>query len=115
MELTAEERDILAGGRGEAARRALEYQMEVGRFWGAKRLVPVINVHLMGDIEVMGDAGLDFLRGEVRSGARCQVAATTNARCVDFARSQQLGQDPGEVAKERELIQCLRRMDVSTT
>jgi predicted aconitase len=113
--LTAEERDILAGGRGEAARRALEYQMEVGRFWGAKRLVPVTNVHLMGDIEVMGDAGLDFLRGEVRSGARCQVAATTNARCVDFARARQLGQDPGEVAKERELIQCLRRMDVITT
>ncbi len=113
--LTAEERDILAGGRGEVARRALEYQREVGRFWGAKRLVPVTNVHLMGDIEVMGDAGLDFLRGEVRSGARCQVAATTNARCVDFARSRQLGQDPGEVAKERELIQCLRRMDVITT
>ena len=115
MKLTAEERDILAGGRGEAARRALEYQVEVGRFWGAKRLVPVTNVHLMGDIEVMGDAGLDFLRGEAGSGARCRVAATTNARCVDFARSQQLGQDPGEVAKERELIQCLRRMDVITT
>jgi predicted aconitase len=113
--LTAEERDILAGGRGEVARRALEYQMEVGRFWGAMRLVPVTNVHLMGDIEVMGDAGLDFLRSEVRSGARCQVAATTNARCVDFARARQLGQDPGEVAKERELIQCLRRMDVITT
>jgi predicted aconitase len=115
MELTAEERDILAGGSGEAARRALEYQVEVGRFWGAKRLVPVTNVHLMGDIEVMGDAGLDFLRGEAASGARCRVAATTNARCVDFARSRQLGQDPREVAKERELIQCLRRMDVITT
>jgi predicted aconitase len=114
LELTAEERDILAGG-GDAARRALEYQMEVGRFWGAKRLVRVTNVHLMGDIEVMGDAGLDFLRGEVRSGARCRVAATTNARCVDFARARQLGQDPGEVAKERELIQCMRRMDVITT
>ncbi|HYN11545.1 MAG TPA: aconitase X catalytic domain-containing protein, partial [Burkholderiales bacterium] len=101
--------------RGEAARRALEYQVEVGRFWGARRLVPVTNVHLMGDIEVMGDAGLDFLRGEAGSGARCRVAATTNARCIDFARSQQLGQDPGEVAKERELIQCLRRMDVITT
>ena len=58
MELTAEERSILAGARGEAARRALEYQVEVGRFWGAKRLVPVTNAHMMGDIEVMGDGGL---------------------------------------------------------
>ena len=115
MELSAEERGILAGARGEAARRALEYQIEVGRFWGAKRLVPVTNVHMMGDIEVMGDAGLEFLRNEVKSAARCAVPATTNARCVDFAHCDRLGQDPGEVAKERELIQCLRRMDVVTT
>jgi predicted aconitase len=115
LDLSAEERAILAGSRGEAARRALEYQVEVGRFWGAKRLVPVTNVHMMGDIEVMGDAGLEFLRNEVKSAARCVVSTTTNARCVDFAQCDRLGQDPGEVAKERELIQCLRRMDVVTT
>ena len=115
MELNAEEQGILAGARGEAARRALQYQIEVGRFWGAKRLVPVTNVHMMGDIEVMGDAGLEFLRNEVKDAARCAVPATTNARCVDFAHCDRLGQDPGEVAKERELIQCLRRMDVVTT
>jgi predicted aconitase len=115
LELTAEERGILAGSCGEAARRALEYQIEVGRFWGAKRLVPVTNVHMMGDIEVMGDAGLEFLRNEVKSAARCAVATTTNARCIDFAHCERLGQDAAEVAKERELIQCLRRMDVVTT
>jgi predicted aconitase len=70
---------------------------------------------MMGDIEVMGDAGLQFLRDEVKSAARCAVATTTNARCVDFAHCDRLGQDPAEVAKERELIQCLRRMDVVTT
>ncbi|HEV2430737.1 MAG TPA: aconitase X catalytic domain-containing protein [Burkholderiales bacterium] len=115
MELTAEERDILAGARGEAARRALEYQIEVGRFWVAKRFVPVTNVHMMGDIEVMGDAGLEFLRDQVKRAARCAVATTTNARCIDFAYGDRLGQDAAEVAKERELIQCLRRMDVVTT
>ena len=115
MELTAEEREILAGKLGEATRRALEYQVEVGRFWRAKRMVPVTNVHLMGDIEVMGDGGLEFLREEVRLGARCRVNATTNARCIDFAHCERLGQDPAEVAKEREIIQCMRRMDVVTT
>ncbi|TMH92752.1 MAG: DUF521 domain-containing protein [Betaproteobacteria bacterium] len=115
MELTAEEREILAGKLGEATRRALEYQVEVGRFWQAKRMVPVTNVHLMGDIEVMGDGGLEFLREEVRLGARCRVDATTNARCIDFAHCDRLGQDPAEVAKEREIIQCMRRMEVVTT
>ncbi len=112
MELTAEERAILAGSWGEAPRRALEYQVEVGRFWGARRLVPVTNVHMMGDIEVMGDAGLEYLRAQQ---GRCSVPTTTNARCIDFAHCRRLGQDGAEVAKERELIQHLRRMDVVTT
>ena len=115
MQLTPEERGILADARGEAARRALEYQIEVGRFWGAERFVPVTNVHMMGDIEVMGDGGLEWLRGQAASGARCAVGTTTNARCIDFAHCARLGQDQGEAAKERELIACLRRMDVVTT
>ncbi len=115
MRLSTEEQAILGGTHGEAARRALEFQVEVGRFWGAQRFVPVTNVHMMGDIEVMGDAGLEYLRGEAGLGARCAVATTTNARCFDFAHCERLGQDAGEAAKERELIACLRRMDVATT
>jgi len=115
MELDREERAILAGERGEAVRQALDYQIEVGRFWDAQRFVRVTNVHMMGDIEVMGDGGLEWLRGQAALGARCAVATTTNARCIDFAHCERLGQDHAEVAKERELIACLRRMDVVTT
>ena len=85
MKLTTEEQSILGGGRGDAARRALEYQIEVGKFWGAQRFVPVTNVHMMGDIEVMGDAGLGWLRTACEKGARCAIPITTNARCMDFA------------------------------
>ena len=106
---------MLAGASGEAARRALRYQIEVGKFCGAKRFVPVTNAHMMGDIEVMGDGGLEYLRNTARLGARCRVGVTTNARCIDFAQCRRLGQDPKEVAKERELIGCLRRMNVVTT
>ncbi|MFY9314898.1 MAG: aconitase X [Burkholderiales bacterium] len=115
MELTPDEQAILGGGRGEAARRALQYQIEVGRFWGAKRFVPVTNVHMMGDIEVMGDAGLAYLKEEAGLGARCAVATTTNARCMDFAHCERMGQDAGEAKKEKEIIATLRRMDVVTT
>jgi len=115
VELSPEERALLGGARGAAARRALEYQVKVGEFWGAKRFVPVTNVHMMGDIEVMGDGGLEWLKDTAALGARCAVGTTTNARCIDFAHCTRLGQDAGEVAKERELIACLRRMDVVTT
>jgi predicted aconitase len=115
VELTSEEREILGGTKGEAARRALEYQIEVGKFWGARRFVPVTNVHMMGDIEVMGDGGLGWLKDEADRGARCVVGTTTNARCMDFAHCERMGQDAGEAVKEKELIATLRRMDVVTT
>jgi predicted aconitase len=115
VDLTPEEQSILGGGRGEAARRALEYQVSVGKFWGARRFVPVTNVHMMGDIEVMGDAGLAWLKEEAALGARCVVGTTTNARCMDFAHCERMGQDAGEAVKEKELIATLRRMDVVTT
>jgi predicted aconitase len=115
VQLTAEERALLAGERGEAARRALEFQLKVGDFWGAQRFVPITNAHMMGDIEVMGDGGLQWLKDYAALGARCAVGTTTNARCFDFAHCEELGQDAGEAAKERELIACLRRMDVVTT
>ena len=114
VRLTGEERAMLAGAQGEAVRRALDYQMEVGRFFGAERFVPITNAHMMGDIEVLGDAGLAFLREAQALGARARVPVTTNARCVDFAWADRLGQDPGECAKEREVIAALRAMDVVT-
>jgi predicted aconitase len=115
MELTREEQAMLAGEHGEAVKKAVEYQVEVGRFWGAKKFVPVTNVHMMGDIEVMGDGGLEWLQDTARLGARCVVGTTTNARCIDFAHCKRLGQDEGEAVKEKALIAALQRMDVVTT
>jgi predicted aconitase len=115
MRLTAEERAMLRGAQGAPVQRALALQLEVGKFYGAKRFVPVTNVHMMGDIEVMGDGGLEHLRGLAREEARCALPTTTNARCFDFAHVERLDQDRGEAAKERELIGCLRRMNVMTT
>lgn len=106
---------MLAGEKGEAVRKAVEYQIEVGKFWGAKRFVPVTNVHMMGDIEVMGDGGLEWLQATAGLGARCVVGTTTNARCIDFAHCKKLGQDEGEAVKEKALIRALQRMDVVTT
>ena len=115
MKLTGEERAMLRGERGEPVRRALELQLEVGKFYGAKRFVPVTNVHMMGDIEVMGDSGLAHLEHLARTGARCEVAITTNARCFDFAYVDRFKQDPTEAAKEKQLIGFLKQMNVMTT
>ncbi len=114
MRLTPAEKKMLKGASGAAARQALELQIEVGKFFGARHLVPVSNVHMMGDIEVMGDSGKAFLERMTRLNARCSVPTTTNARCIDFDYVAKLGQDPNEARKEKELISYLQRMDVIT-
>jgi predicted aconitase len=114
MQLTPDEKKMLRGGSGAAVKEALELQIEVGKFFGAKRLVPVSNVHMMGDIEVMGDSGKAFLERMSEAGARCAVPTTTNARCIDFDYVAKLKQNPDEAAKERQLIAYLRKMDVIT-
>ncbi len=115
MRLTEKEKGMLRGERGGAVAEALRGQIEVGDFFGAERFVPVSNVHMMGDIEVMGDGGLEFLRRTAASGARCAVNTTTNARCFDFAYVERLDQSAENAAKERDLISQLREIGVMTT
>lgn len=115
MHLSADEQAMLDGAHGAAAQWALAMQVEVGRFFGAERMVPVTCAHIMGDMEVMGDAGLDLLRAWTDKAARFRVPMTTNARCVDFAAAERLLQDPALVRKERELIGYLRAIGVMQT
>jgi hypothetical protein len=115
MTLTAEERDMLDGKRGEAVREAIAYQLEVAKFWGAERFVPITNAHMMGDIEVMGDAGLGYLKRACEHETRCSVPVTTNARCMDFAHVERLGQDAGEAEKEHKIIEFMQKMNIVTS
>jgi predicted aconitase len=92
VRLGEREKELLGGARGETVAEALRGQIEVGDFFGAEGFVPVGNVHMMGDIEVMGEGGLEFLRRVAGSGARCAVNTTTNARCFDFGYAGRLGQ-----------------------
>ena len=103
-----------SGAMGEPLRRAIEHQISVGEFWGAGRMVPVTSVHMMGDIEVMGEAGLAFLHEMDGQHARARCPTTTNARCMDFAWAERFRHTPGAVDKERDVIATLRRMDVTT-
>lgn len=110
MELSEREQRLRGGEFGEAARLAIEQQIAVGEFFGAPRFVPVTNVHMMGDMEVMGEAGFAFIEKLLAHGARFGVPVTTNARCVDFDRAAAVGQDPRLVERERALVANLRRL-----
>lgn len=106
---------MLDGAHGPAVQEAIAFQIRIADFYGAEDFVEISNAHMMGDIEVMGDSGLDYLRCTKDKGARCRVPVTTNARCVDFDHATALGQDVAEVTKEKEVIIRLREMNVITT
>lgn len=115
MELTAEERAMLDGVYGPAVQEALAYQIRVGEYYGARRMVRVSQAHITADSEVMGPKGLAYLGALVAKGARCAVPTTTNSRCLDFAQAQALGQNATLVEREREIIHHLREMGVLVT
>ncbi|MEO8751519.1 MAG: aconitase X [Casimicrobiaceae bacterium] len=115
MRLTEEEQRMLRGERGAAIQDAIQFQIEVGSFFAAERLVPVTNVHVMGDIEVMGDAGLGLLREYAEQHVHCAVPTSTNAHCMHFDDIAAIRQDAGEVQKEREILQHYKHMRIATT
>jgi predicted aconitase len=115
LQLTRDEEAMLAGDEGEVVQWAIGMQVEVARFFGAERLAPITCAHMMGDIEVMGDPGLELLRDLERKQARFRVPVTTNARCIDFAAAERLFQEPSMVAKERTIVDLLKRIGVVQT
>ncbi|HVE90321.1 MAG TPA: aconitase X, partial [Burkholderiaceae bacterium] len=115
MRLTADEQAMLRGERGRAIQDAIQFQIEVGSFFEAERLVPVTNVHVMGDIEVMGDAGLEILRQYSEEHVRCVVPTSTNAQCMHFDDVSDVRQNAGEDKKEREVLMHYAQMRIAPT
>ena len=113
MHLNDEERAIADGAQGEAARVALQQQIAVGDFFEAERFVPVSNVHIMADSEVMGDAGYAHLRTLHELGARVRVPTTRNAQPVEWEFAKRLKQSEAFLANERPVRGILGKLGVS--
>ena len=115
MKLNELELAMLRGDHGEAVKDSIEFQIEVGNFFGAKEFAPITNAHVMGDIEVMGDGGLDILEKMAHGDTKCRVPTSSNARCMHFGDFDNLKADAGEVKKERKLIGFLKDMNITPT
>lgn len=113
MKLTVEETEILDGQGGEPLALLLREQVEVGEFFGAERLIPITNAHFMGDLEVLGSAGLDYLRRLAEADLKVKVPTTRNAQSVDFEHAAMLAQDPSLLDGERQVRGLLARLGVS--
>lgn len=86
MDLTTEERDILAGKQGEVLRKALESVVRFGQTFGATRLAPLDHpIHVVTSFGVPLLGPLFSLMDElIQEGLRTPKPFTTNPRPMDF-------------------------------
>ena len=110
MELTPEQQEMAAGGKGPALQWAIRQQMAAGTFFRAKRLVPVASCHAGAEIGITGEAGLELLEFLVASGARVRVPSVTAACSVDFQRSRSFCVPKSQLDAEHRLHAAMRRM-----
>jgi len=117
MKLTDEEQDILAGRHGPVPREALQHQIKVGEFFGAKDLVPVTQAHIMADTESLGAAGVAWLEGLAGTDGQrgVRVPTITDPRGTDFARAADLGHTAAMLDLERRAIAAFVALGVTMT
>ncbi|MBV1693009.1 MAG: DUF521 domain-containing protein [Hyphomicrobiales bacterium] len=83
MELSAQERAMLAGEAGEAAQFALRLVVQFGEAMGARRLIDITSAHIDGCL-YHGAVSLDFVEHFVRSKGRVRVPTTLNVGSMDL-------------------------------
>jgi cis-L-3-hydroxyproline dehydratase len=106
MELTAEEKALLAGEGSEANRLAMEVLVRAGDAFGAERLIEVASAHILGHYGSLHQAGIDYLERLVEGGGRCRVPTTVDPSSVDFARADRF-RVPEEYRRRQERLKGL--------
>lgn len=93
LDLDEDERALLAGAGGEAARLAMEVIAVMAASQGATRLTPVTRAHIDGCIYA-SPANLTFAEKMAAMGGRVRVPTTMNAISVDHANWRAQGVPP---------------------
>src|SRR5260370_42530369 len=103
MKLTDEEEALRAGAFGRAAQWAIEHQIEVGRYLGARDFVAVSQAPVMADTESLGAAGVEWLERLGRLPAqerRVRIPTITDPPATHLAAPHKLKPQPRMVDLE---------------
>jgi len=115
MRLTEEERGILEGKEGNAAKKSMEILVALGKIYDAEKLIPVTSVQISGvSYANLDDAGLEFL-AELAKDGRVRVKTTLNPAGMDMENWQALGIDEKFAGKQIKVIEAFANMGVATT
>ena len=104
MRLTDEEKSILDGKRGEAARIALSVLVDLGQLFDADELMRVSQVHIDATL-YMVEAGLEFAEKMVDRGAKVAVPTSLNPSAIDLQRWEQY-RVPAEILPKHKRLEA---------
>jgi predicted aconitase len=116
MRLTTEEEAMLAGAQGQAAKKAMEIVVALGKIYEAEELVPVASVQVAGvSYGNLGQAGLEFIQEWAEQGARTRVPTTLNPAGMDLEAWRELGIPEEYARRQAEIIEAYQTMGIATT
>jgi predicted aconitase len=115
LRLTEEERALLEGEGGQAARKAMQILVALGEIYGAEDLVPVRSVQIAGvSWHNLGDAGLEWLE-QMAQGARVRTLTTLNPAGMDLEAWQRQGISPEFAERQLRVIRAYTSMGIAPT
>src|SRR5262245_43698662 len=118
MQLTEEERAMLAGEQGPVRQWAVRHQIAVGEFFDAPDFVAVGQAHVMAGTESLGEAGVAWLEGLAAAAPgqrRVRIPTITDPRGLDFASYKRLKQTDAMAAIEARAIAAFEALGVLMT
>ena len=118
MKLNDEEEAIRAGKLGPLRQWAIEHQIKVGDYLGARDFVPVGQAHIMADTESLGLAGVEWLEHWAAlppDERTVRIPTITDPRGTDFAQAARLKQQPWMLELERRAIAAFEALGVLMT
>jgi predicted aconitase len=118
MRLTEEEKAMQSGHLGPMRQWAIEHQIKVGQYFGARDFVPVVQAHIMADTESLGVAGVEWLEHWARLPSEqrlVRIPTITDPRGTDFAAVELLKHKPWMLDLERRAIAAFEALGVLMT
>ncbi len=115
MELTTQQKYMLEGSDGNGVRRAMEILMAYGKCYDAKRLIPVVSVHIAGNFPVLLDEGIDWLENFAEGGTRVRVFTTKNPEMYDPEQADDMNIPPSYRKRQGRIHDVLKKLGVTLT
>lgn len=111
MILTDYEREMLEGKHGEGKKICMKIVYEMGKMYGANRLLPINSAHMDGVCyTTIWDAGLEFVEYLASIGTKVSVPSTTNITARDIEQWKELRIEEDFSDKSRRIEEAYIKM-----